>query len=244
MWAQGKRARCDTLTGKHVRPILQLTVRGHCAVKLAGVELRPACEHCVGRPRSGQQRYRRRDPVYLEGTQADAVYAVVDGYLRETRSTAEGREQAVRLVSPGGLAGLESLRGGSFQTSAEALTEAWVCRVPREEALRHLAERPAQLQAVISNLVDELSEVRETVLWLGAMSAEQRILALLEQLARREARTRFQLPMTRLELADFLGLSHSTVSRTLQQLRRDGRILIEGRWVELLAVSGSDRASR
>ena len=221
------------MTATNPRSILSSAMSGQCAVKLAGVELRSACDDCKGRPRSGQLRYRRRDPVYLEGTPADAVFAVVEGYLRETRTTLEGRDQAVRLVCPGGLAGFESLRGGTFETSAQAITDAVVCRIPRAEALRRLEQREGQSQAVIANLVDEFCAVRETVLWVGTMSAEKRIVALLEQLAQRGGSPRFRLPMTRLELADFLGLSHSTVSRTLHQLRREGRIRLEGRWIEL-----------
>jgi CRP-like cAMP-binding protein len=65
------------------------------------------------------------------------------------------------------------------------------------------------------------------------MSAEERILALLRRLSEAQNSLSFRLPITRLEMARLLGLSHSTVSRTLHRLAKSGAISLEGRMVRL-----------
>ncbi|MCC7384404.1 MAG: Crp/Fnr family transcriptional regulator [Deltaproteobacteria bacterium] len=206
-----------------------------CTVTRAGFELRSACSSCDGHPACGHLMLSRRQPLYLEGDPARHVFAVVAGYVRETRTTADGRIQGVRLVTPGGVAGYEALRSPLYRTSADALTRARVCRVPRSEVELQLRTHGDQAVAMIGALVDELSFVRDSVLWIGALTAEERILALLARLAGPDREARFRLPITRLEMAELLGLSHSTVSRTLHRLAKAGALTLEGRMVRLAA---------
>ncbi|MFO0722491.1 MAG: Crp/Fnr family transcriptional regulator [Myxococcota bacterium] len=216
-----------------------------CAVVRSGLTLRSACLSCSGQPTRGQLHLERGQPLYLEGEPAAFVYAVVSGYVREQRSTADGRAQGVRLVGPGEVTGIEALRpstassgdSGTYQGSAETLSEAQVCRVPRAELEQELRAHEDSALALIGALVRELELLKDTILWITVMSAEERVLALLQRFAATAPSPSFQLPITRLEMGRLLGLSHSTVSRTLHRLAKQGRLSLEGRTVRLWSLS-------
>lgn len=204
-----------------------------CSVTHTGLELRSSCATCTGRPTQGQLMLRRNQQLYLEGEAALYVYAVVSGYVREARMTPDGRTQGVRLVGPGEVTGLEALRAPYYRSSAETLSRARVCRIPRRDVEMQLRTHADQAMAMVGALVDELTLLKDTVLWITVMSAEERILALLRRLSEAQNSLSFRLPITRLEMARLLGLSHSTVSRTLHRLAKSGAISLEGRMVRL-----------
>ncbi|MCK6545466.1 Crp/Fnr family transcriptional regulator [Myxococcota bacterium] len=198
------------------------------------MELRDLCTGCDGRAAAGQFTYERGSPLLLEGDRADAVHAIVSGCLREVRTTADGRLQTVRLIGAGELAGAEALASPAYHATVEALTPAIACKVAATEVQEHLAARPDLLRGFLAELSSEMQAIRDSALWLGALSAEERVLALLHRLkGSSEPGAFFELPLTRLEMSELLGVTHSTVSRVVQRLARAGVIEVRGRQVRL-----------
>lgn len=205
-----------------------------CPVKDRGIQLRSTCDDCEGRPPHGQLTLSPGTPLCLEEEPAEHVYAVVDGFLRETRTLPDGRAQALRLIEPGELAGAEALGAPRYHATVEAATTAVVCRVPVAAALETVRTRSEQAVALMGELVGELGAVRESLVWVGSLSAEDRVLAALTKLSRGTPRgSFFRLPVSRRELSELLGLAYETVSRAVQSLARRGVIQVRGRWIAI-----------
>ncbi|MCK6551166.1 Crp/Fnr family transcriptional regulator [Myxococcota bacterium] len=205
-----------------------------CPVKERGVELRTLCAECDGHARCGQFAYARGGLLCLEGDSADAVHAVIEGCLREVRTTSDGRAQPVRLIGPGELAGVEALTSSTYHATVEAVGRVIACRVSVAEVKEHLERHPELARAFLAEVTREMQVLRDSVLWIGAYSAEERVLALLRLLTRAQQPGAFvELPLNRFEMAEFLGLAHSTVSRIVRRLERKGVLEIRGRCIRL-----------
>ncbi|MFZ4578056.1 MAG: Crp/Fnr family transcriptional regulator [Myxococcota bacterium] len=202
-----------------------------CPVCEKKIHLRPSCSTCNGRP-ANQLNIQRHSTLYLEGDVADAVFTAVDGFLQETRALPDGRTQGIRLIKPGDLIGTEALSHGVYQGTVEAVTHARVCRVPVQAVLDRIRGTPEQGVAVVKALSEEATSLRRSVLLVGAMTAEERVRALLLDLTdRAEPGSWTRLPITRQELADLVGLAPATVSRVVQRLARAGLVTVRGRWI-------------
>lgn len=215
--------------------ILSTLAPGRCPVYRRGVALRDVCETCTGHAQSGQRRLERGTYLHMQGDEADGLYLVSDGVLKETYVTEDGRAQGIRLLQAGDVTGTEALVEPTYQCAVEALTDARVCRISIRDVERRIAERPDQGLAMTRALAGELHQLRQQIVLLGPSSAEERVLSTLKQLCRGADTAEWtKLPLSRLELAELLGLAHETVSRIVQRLARDGLIDVQGRRVRIL----------
>ena len=205
-----------------------------CPIRDSALMLRGACLSCRGRPRTGQVELRRGAILYVERDDADAIYGLIEGFVRETRTLPDGRTQGIRLACPGDLLGTEILASLPYQCTAEALTDARVCLIRRAdlEALHHL--RPEQGLELTAALGREAAELRESLLMLGSLSAEERVEATLDRLLGSVPPGQWlRLPLSRAELAEFVGLAPETVSRVIHRLARAGHFEVRGRRVRV-----------
>ncbi len=121
------------------------------------------------------------------------------------------------------------------EVAAEAATEVELCSFPRGALERMMAEQPGLEHRLLQQTLEELDQAREWMVTLGRKTAAERIASFLLMIARNidpsagpERRgAAFDLPLSRAEIADFLGLTIETVSRQLTRLRSDGVIRIE-----------------
>src|SRR5579862_1903322 len=166
--------------------------------------------------------YRRNDEIYGEGEPADYLYKVVSGTARTSKVLADGRRQIGSFYVAGDVFGLETGEEHSF--SAEAISDCKLI-VIRRSALVALAARnhdmARQLWAITSM---ELRRVQEHILLL-IKSARQRVATFLLEMAERiPAGNAVELPMSRQDIADYLGLTIETVSRNLTILENAATI--------------------
>ena len=166
----------------------------------------------------------RNGEIYGEGEPADFVYKVVSGTVRTYKVLADGRRQIGAFHLPGDVFGLEVGEEHSF--SAEAITATKVL-VARRSALMNVAARDSNVARELWTLTArELARVQEHILLL-VKSAQERVVGFLfEMAARRPAGDTVELPMSRQDIADYLGLTIETVSRTLTQLENDSAIAL------------------
>lgn len=173
--------------------------------------------------------------VIWAGDQLDFVASVVTGIGSLTQTMEDGRTQMVGLLMPSDFIGRPGRATASFDVTA--ISEMTLCCFRRRPFEKLLGTTPHIGQRLLEMTLDDLDAARDWMLVLGRKTAREKIASLLAIMARREAylnmlpeteAMRFDLPLTRDAMADYLGLTLETVSRQISALKRDGLISLEG----------------
>ena len=167
------------------------------------------------------------ETVFAEGDEADSVYEVVHGMLRLYKLLPDGRRLITGFLSAGHLLGIAP--EGICVYTAEALTEVTLCRYKRAAFERLIDEVPGFAKRLLAMTSHELRAAQDRMLLLGRKSATEKVASFLLLMADRHGNVgmnEVDVPMTRSDIADFLGLTIETVSRTLTKLRQDGLIAL------------------
>ena len=180
----------------------------------------------------------RDETIFDQDQPADRVYQLISGSLRTCRILRDGRRQIEAFHFPGDVFGLES--GPTYRSSAETLSETLVRVMPRAALDGLAAERGDVARRLLELATDSLRRSQDHVLMLGRRAACERVAALLLDLAERTgAQSLLDVPMTRQDMADYLGLTIETVSRTLTQFQHDGLIALPSARKVLLRDRGA-----
>lgn len=225
-----------------------------------------SCINCPSRPRmmcsalpdnmlpmietmSTQIKLSKGETLFYEGDDAEFAFNVLEGYLRLSRVGMDGRRQVLGFLTTGDYLG--HTRKEFYSLSAEALTDVKVCRFKRKDIERLLQESPQmerQFNQMTAGLLDDMLDL---VFTLGRKNALERVASFLVHFCDRQQISdtiagEIKLPMTRADIADFLGLTLETVSRAFSKLRKDGvievehahtvRLLDRGRLIEISAA--------
>jgi CRP/FNR family transcriptional regulator, nitrogen fixation regulation protein len=167
-----------------------------------------------------------RSQFYSEMDPAKYLYKLISGVARGYRVTADGRRQIVAFYMPGDLFGFEL--GQSHTLSVEAISNASV-RLINRHAIMTIAGRDEEVaKDMWTSLAYEFHRDREHILRLGK-TAQERVASFLWEMSERLPKCGIVvLPMSRLDIADYLGLTIETVSRMLKQLVKLSVITISG----------------
>lgn len=173
------------------------------------------------------RRYNAKEFVFTEGDLATHVYRVESGTIALLRLLPDGRRQILGFVYPGDFIGLGMQ--GEYIMSAQALGPSRIRAMPLPTLNRLAASDPVLCFTLYQFIAEDLAATRELLVTTGHRSACERIAAFLVTLARRtgvdgELASVVNLPMTRSDIADFLGLTIETVSRTLTKMKNNGLI--------------------
>lgn len=173
------------------------------------------------------RRIARGDPIIFEGLANGVCVSVVSGVLRSSKATEDGREAIVGLQFAGDFVGRPFAARAAFSLSAATDAELRCYPRPAFEAL--LRDQPAIEHELYRRALDEIDNMHGWMLVLGRQVAGEKVGSFLLHLARRfGGGDRFDLPLTRAEIGDVLGLTIGTVSRELAALRRIGLIATPG----------------
>jgi len=166
--------------------------------------------------------FSRNGEIYGESEPADYLYKVVSGTVRTHKVLSDGRRQIGGFYEAGEIFGLETGEEHSF--SAEAITDCKVLVIKRS-ALMALAARDHEVARQLWTMTGkELRRVQDHIMLL-VKSAQERVAAfLLEMSERNSGGNAVELPMSRQDIADYLGLTIETVSRTLTLLENAATI--------------------
>ncbi|MBE7196873.1 MAG: helix-turn-helix domain-containing protein [Parafilimonas terrae] len=177
------------------------------------------CPEVIGSPFA----YGRHEEIFGEGEEAEFVYRVTSGAVRTHRILSDGRRQITGFALPGDLFGFGP--GEIHRQSAEALTETRVLVFRRRQVERVATGNAAVACQLWSMATNDLRHAQDLMLLLGRRSAQERLATFLVEVDDRLGGTgTFALPMTRRDIADYLGLTIETVSRTFSQLEEDGAL--------------------
>tara|TARA_R110002110_G_scaffold413827_1_gene642002 strand:- start:1439 stop:2143 length:705 start_codon:yes stop_codon:yes gene_type:complete len=170
----------------------------------------------------------RNRTVFNDGDRADYAYKVVSGAIRLCKLLPDGRRQIADFCLPGDYFGLGLQDDYIF--SAETVSDAVIIRYPRRSALNDGHLSAIARKTIMTALLRELSSAQLHLLMLGCQSARERLASFLLMLYDRQAGAgdtpgRVFLPMGRQDVADYLGLTIETVSRSIGELKRCGVIM-------------------
>lgn len=176
---------------------------------------------------SDQMTLPARATVFREGDPAGRVFTLVDGTAKLLRTLVDGKQQVVGFRYAGDIIGYTTR--DTYPFDAELLTDAKLCRIDRPRLAGLLKRYPLLEHRLLDLCVQELAATQEQLVTVGRRTAEARVAAFLLSLMtarrRRGAVGRLlEMPMTRADIADFLGLTLETVSRTLTAFRKRGWI--------------------
>jgi CRP/FNR family nitrogen fixation transcriptional regulator len=170
----------------------------------------------------------RDEEIFGEGERAEYIYQVLEGAVRTCRFLGDGRRQIEEFHLAGEYFGLET--GADHTSTAEAVGSATVLLI-RRSTLADLASRDLTVSGRLLELTMKgLRRTQDHVIMLGRKGACERVAAFLLDFAKRtSAIGSIRLPMSRQDIADYLGLTIETVSRTLSQFESDGVIALPDR---------------
>lgn len=170
----------------------------------------------------------RDEEVIGQGEPAEYCYLVLSGCLRTVRLLEDGRRQVGEFLMAGDLFGWEAL--GEYDFGAEAVSPATLLRYSQRR-LAALAGHDSALAVRLHALTaGQLRAGRERIVLLGRKTAAERIASFLLEMMTRlggEGAQSIELPMSRADIADYLGLTIETVCRGITQFRRRGLIAVE-----------------
>ena len=165
--------------------------------------------------------------IVVEGEPRSHGFRVLSGAVRLVKGLADGRRQMIEFLVAGDCFGL--LGASQYAFSVEAIVASKLARYPSAKLDAAARANPALAERLLELARTDLERAHAQMLLLGRKSAEEKIASFLLALARRQGdgadRLRvLRLPMSRQDMADYLGLTIETVSRTLTRLREDGLI--------------------
>ena len=169
--------------------------------------------------------FAKGEEIFGQDEDADMIHSVVSGAVRTTRLMSDGRRQIGDFYYPGDIIGLEI--GEAYRFSAEALSDCVVLVVKRS-ALQALSGHGGLSQTLWEATRRELERTQEHLLVLGRKTACEKVASFLMSLAQRDGSDRVDLPMSRQDMADYLGLTIETVSRMLTQLQSASVVKFDG----------------
>lgn len=178
--------------------------------------------------------YRRGEIIFYEGNPSLAVYCVYAGRVKLLKAGRKGIEEAIRLLGPGEILGYRALVSGEpYAATAQAVEPSTVCAIPKDGFLNLLKENRDATFRLMSKLARELRISEEQMISRSQDSVAQRTAAFFLNifsniLGDLQDGATMTIPLTRIEIAQIIGTSPETLSRTLKDLKGKGIIETKG----------------
>lgn len=189
--------------------------------------------------------------LFHAGQKLKSICVVRSGTVKTYQISRDGDEIVTGFHLPGELIGLDAIGNETHPEFAVALEDSRYCEIPYREFQRILDESPDLNHLLLKLLSLDMAETRELMLVINRLDARARVATFLLNLSRRLTRRgkdgdRFRLAMDRRDIANYLGLTIETVSRTLSWMQKQGMLAVRGKLVSiedadaLLEVAGRE----
>lgn len=193
----------------------------------------------------GKRPVDRTQTLFLPGTQFQALYVVRSGSFKTYVTNEQGETQILGFHLPGEILGLDAISSERHQCTAEALERTTVCEVPFTR-LSQIALQVPELQRQLLRVISrEVMRDHEHLVMMGRRHAQERLAIFLKSLSERYGRLKrdpalLTLPMSRYELANYLGLVVETVSRLFTRFQQMGVLDVRRKNVHILDFAKLD----
>lgn len=177
--------------------------------------------------------------VYRGGDPFTSVYAIRSGYVKTYRITDNGEEQVTGFYFPGEIFGMDGINKNQYACYAKTLDSTAICEIPFHRLQELTSELPSLQMHFFQLMSQEITSDQELITLLSKKNAKQRIATLILTISARNANRGLSnevlnLPMSRKEIGNYLGLTVETVSRTLTQLNQNQIIATNNKEVHIL----------
>ena len=189
--------------------------------------------------------FRRGATIFSQGADAHFVYLIDQGIVQLSRFAGNGHRQVLGFQVAGDLIGLAD--NGTYANVAESVCAVRVCRIPWNRLLRLMLADPKLQLAVLRKVVHDSLQAQSLIMVLGQQNAYQRLASCLVNLLKvpeffDEGSARLCLPVSRFDLADYLGVASRSAERAFAKLEKEGLIRrITPRTIEILDMAGLER---
>lgn len=181
-----------------------------------------------------RRKYKKGQIVFFEGDVSDKFYIINGGKIKIFKYTKEGKEQILYILSEGDFIGyLSLLKKGKFDFNAEALEDVNVCMLTKDDFDKLVKKTPEISLRILENLHDRLVSLENLVQTLSTKDIETRIAGILINFAKEFGREDakgivIEMPLSREEMANYIGVTRETMSRKLSSMEDDGVIELIG----------------
>lgn len=181
-----------------------------------------------------RRRYKKGQVIFFEGDVSDKFYIINMGKIKIYKYNKEGKEQILYILSEGDFIGyLSLLKKGKVDFNAEALEDVSVCILTKDDFDKIVKKTPEISLRILENLHDRLVSLENLVQTLSTKDIETRIAALLRNFVKdfsreEEEGTVIDLPLSREEMANYIGVTRETMSRKLTAMEEEGVIELVG----------------
>ena len=190
----------------------------------------------------------RGDRLFRTGDALGSVFVASEGAFKTVVINESGEEHVLGFQLPGELFGLDAVGSGHHRCEAIALEESRVCELPFSSLSNVASQLPGLQRQLLRVMGQSADRDQDHVGLLSRRQASERVAMFLQGLSHRFQRlghsaADFHLPMSRDEIARYLGLALETVSRGFSRLHEDGVIEVRGRRVQVLDAQALHNAA-
>jgi CRP/FNR family transcriptional regulator len=181
--------------------------------------------------------------LYREGDQFQSVFAVRSGTLKAYKTTDDGKEQVTGFYFPGEILGMDGISNNTHASSAKSLETTAVCEIPFSSFEKLSTLMPSLQRHFFQLMSREITEDQQLITLLSKNSADERVASLMLSISTRNARrklsaTQFRLPMSRVDIGNYLGLTVETVSRVFSRMQKLELLRVDNKEIEILDPAG------
>lgn len=169
--------------------------------------------------------------ICSEGEKADYLYNLRKGCVRVSKMLTDGRRQIIDFLFAGEYFGLACSNGYSY--TVEAITSVDLCQMPRDKIFQKFIDLPAFGQKVLNITISELQDTEDQIVLLGRKKATEKLCWFLLKMNKKAPKIenpysdKIYIPMSRADIADYLGLTIETVSRQFTLLMKENVISLD-----------------
>lgn len=184
--------------------------------------------------------YKRGEYIYHAGDNSDSLYIVNKGKIRIYRLSESGKEQLLRILHPGDFTGeLALFKETIHESYAEAMEDTQICMIHQADVQGLLLKYPSISLKILNEFSIRLEQSEKQTTRFATEKVETRIALFLAECYDAEQLSEFELPMSKKDLASYLGTTPETISRKLADLEEQGYIKQKGhKKVTILDLDG------
>lgn len=187
--------------------------------------------------------YKKKDAIFWEGDNCNGFYVVKSGRIKILRTSKNGKEQIIKLSYPGEIIGMEAFYGGKrYINTAVAMDECEICFIEKKAFFKILEEHPGISKKIIIALSRELKTAYDKIGDMGLKTAKEKMANLLCTLAKdygvsQDGKIKLNLNLSRLDIAELLGITQETSIRLLKSFKEAGILDIKRKEIIIKSLS-------